>query len=234
MIEHLSKNELPLVPLTEDGFLMSEAFVLIWHEDADEGVDEGLPLHKARTACLVAAEFLDLLSNGRIRLERKEKKKEKESDHTLKVLVQNTAPMNNYLDKLLTKIGEAKKPKSLKKWIFQLHTNSEFVEDILNHLTDRNILEKKTAKKMLGLREKNVYSLRDVATREAVRNRLRKAALDNAPANGSTLALLGIFLETDVLYSSLLPRLFAKEEVESATNRIKLRVGRKNLMSKSK
>jgi len=223
-----------LLKKTEDGYLISEAYVLMWQDDQEGGVDEGLPLQKARTACLLASEFLDLLGHGRISLERKEKKKEKESEHALRVILKDETPLGNYLDILLAKIAEAKKPQSLKKWVFQLHTNSDFVIHVLDHLTQREILEKKSEKRMLGLSSKQVYTLKDEGAKERVRNRLRGAALENTNVNGTTLALLGIFLETDILLSSLLNKIFAKEEHDHAINQIKLRVGRKKLLSSSK
>jgi len=224
LVEHLSANEKPLEKHDLDGkyFLISEGYVLIWHDERD-GLfhDQGLPLlQTVRNAVLLAAYFLDLIALNKIELQYSKEKKER-----AKVIVKDGTEINNYLDYLLKKLVDHKKPRSLRKWILLEHTDSRYLRQAQKYLAEKSIFEKKVEKKLMM--NKSVYILKDVARRDDLKKILRAAALDNAVVSGNTLALLGLLLETETLHSSLLPRIFEKDELPTAINRIKLRVGHK-------
>jgi len=228
LIDHLNENHHPLEKNYEFNLSISEAFTLIWLDHGETA--SGLPLQRARQACLLAAEFLDLVAQNRIQIERapsnKQKKQEKQQEqhhqtdspqvggHKGKAIVKivDKTPTNSHLDKLLKKIADKEKPQSLRKWILTEHIHGDWVTPVLDHMTEKKVLIKGN------------WQLSN-KTRQDLRDRLRAVALNQAQGTGNLYALLGvIYCTDDFIGASLMSRLFSKEENEHAKNNLNLMV----------
>jgi len=232
IIDHLNATQRPLYKLSEVNLTIAESFTLLWIEEGE--INTGLPLQRSRIACLLAGYFLDLVAHSKISIDRIEKKKKegaleadkKKPAFSTKVTVRDSTPVGNFLDKLLHKLVAKEKPRSLKKWIFTEHIRSDWIDPVVEDLERKGILEAEH-KKSFGVLSKTTYKIKTPETRENLRTKAREVALNNAQGTGNMYALLGLLLETDALYSSLLPRLFSSEEMDHAKNNLHLMIGKK-------
>jgi len=119
LIDHLNENHHPLEKNYEFNLSISEAFTLIWLDHGETA--SGLPLQRARQACLMAAEFLDLVAQNRIQIERapsnEQKKQEKHQEKQ-----QEKQEEKHHTDS--PQVGGGHKGKAIVKIVDKTPTNS--------------------------------------------------------------------------------------------------------------